>query len=209
MRQIAAEAENKIDTIAASLLDCQTVLLLTDTVYGLAVKPTCTAAVDKVYRLKNRPRDRHLPIMVASPQHLSALNVDITPSAQRLLNSPYVPGALTLAMGLKNSSRPSWLANREEIAVRVPNDSQLLAILQKTGPLLVTSANKHGLDTPKRIDEILEQLNGQPDIVVNNSESPLSDQPSTLINCRVNPPVIERQGQIPSSELFKILKDLL
>ncbi len=211
MRRIAADEKNKVDDIAAGLIDGQTVLLLTDTVYGLAVKPTCKAAVDKVYQLKGRPRDRHLPIMVSSPQDLDALNVDINSTAQRLLQSDYVPGALTLAMGLKSGSRPDWLAGREEIAVRIPNDLLLLAVLKRTGPLFVTSANKHGLDTPKEINKILVQLNGEPDIVVDSAadnNASLSDTPSTLINCRTMPPVVERPGQIPSSDLFKLLKNV-
>ena len=211
MRRIAIDEENRVDNIAASLLDGQTVLLLTDTVYGLAATPTCKAAIDKVYQLKERPRDRHLPIMVSSPQDLDALNVDINSTAQRLLQSNYVPGALTLAMGLNPGARPDWLAGREEIAVRIPNDPLLLAVLKKTGPLLVTSANKHGLDTPKEISEILAQLNGEPDIVVDSVADNnvfLSDTPSTLINCRATPPVVERSGQIPTSDLFKLLESV-
>ena len=211
MRRIAADEENRVDDIAASLLDGQTVLLLTDTVYGLAVKPTCKAAVDKVYQLKGRPRDRHLPIMVSAPRDLDALNVDINSTAQCLLQSAYVPGALTLAMGLNPGARPGWLAGREEIAIRIPDDPLLLAVLKKTGPLFVTSANKHGLDTPKDISKILAQLNGKPDIVVDstvNDNISLSDTPSTLINCRTTPPVVERPGQIPTSDLFKLLENV-
>ncbi len=208
MRRIAADQGNKVDDISASLLDGKTVLLLTDTVYGLAAKPTCEAAVEKVYRLKKRPRDRPLPIMIASPQDLEPLNADINRRAERLLQSDYVPGALTLAVGLKPGSRPAWLSGREEIAIRIPDDSTLLAVLKKTGPLLVTSANKHGLDTPKKIDEILAQLEGEPDIVVESTEIARSDTPSTLINCRVDPPVVERPGQIPTSDLFKLLEDV-
>lgn len=211
MRRIAADEENRVNDIAAGLLEGQTVLLLTDTVYGLAAKPTCTAAVDKVYQLKGRPRDRHLPIMVFSPQDLDELNVDINSTAQCLLQSDYVPGALTLAVGLKPGARPDWLAGREEIAIRIPDDLLLLAVLEKTGPLFVTSANKHGSDTPKEISEIVAQLDGEPDIVVDSAADKnisLSDTPSTLINCRVTPPVIERHGQIPASDLFKLLENV-
>jgi L-threonylcarbamoyladenylate synthase len=192
-----------IDTVANGLLKGEVVLLPTDTVYGLAVSPNFEASIDRLYALKNRPRQRNLPIMVASIAALETMGIEISTSAEKLLRSHFVPGALTLAMGFKDKPLLPWLAGREEIAIRIPNNQELLAVLEKTGPLLVTSANAHGMPTPEKLEDAIAQLHGKPDQAIEGGL--LKSVPSTLINCRVNPPVIERVGMIPPEALLKLL----
>ncbi|WP_373815377.1 L-threonylcarbamoyladenylate synthase [Porphyromonas loveana] len=173
------------------------VLLSTDTVYGLAALPTERKAVDKIYTLKGRPTSMNLPIMVAEVRDLIALGLDIDTNATKLFGSTLVPGAITFILGFKTIGiRPSWLERREEVAVRIPNNSLLLSVLKRTGPLLVTSANKHGsFHSPNKVSEILKELNGKPDLIIEDEEG--KEIPSTIINCRHTPPLIERSGLIP------------
>jgi L-threonylcarbamoyladenylate synthase len=179
------------------------VLLPTDTVYGLAVSPNFDKSIDRLFALKRRPRNVNLPIMVASDAELEPLGFDVTAPARRLLRSPLIPGSLTLAMGFRSDYRPAWLAGRDEAAVRIPNDERLLSVLRATGPLLVTSANAHSSETPDNVADILAQLDGAPDLSVDGGT--LHTTASTLVNCRVDPPVIERVGVVPESEVLKYL----
>jgi len=189
------------------IIDClQTggvVLLPTDTVYGLAVNPNFDESINRLFTLKRRPRNVNLPIMVSSEADMEPLGFDISESARRLLHSPLIPGSLTLAMGFRSDYRPSWLQGRDEAAIRIPNDDRLLAVLRKTGPLLVTSANAHSADTPDNVQDILTQLDGAPDLWIDGGILPTTA--STLVNCRVDPPVIERLGVVPESEVLKYL----
>jgi L-threonylcarbamoyladenylate synthase len=180
------------------------VLLPTDTVYGLAVSPEHPSAVDKLYILKKRPPQRNLPVMVSSIEMLRRLGVVIHDSATRLLNSPLVPGALTLALGVHAAHAPLWLAHRDEVAVRIPDDQRLLSIIERSGPLLVTSANSHGLVTPNNLADALTQLEGLPDFAIDGGILPVV--PSTLVNCRRDPPVVEREGVIPRSRIEEVLR---
>ena len=181
------------------------VLIATDTVYGLAALPTNEKAVEKIYSLKSRPREMFLPIMVAELHDLELLGLDINPNARKLFESDLVPGAITFVLGFKDDSlKPDWLSTREEIATRIPNNELLLAVLRETGPLLVTSANKHGLPvTQPKVKDILAELNGAPDLVIEDGEG--KEVPSTIINCRYNPPVIERTGIIPIHVINSLL----
>lgn len=191
--------------LAAQLLKQGGVIVLpTDTVYGLAVHPDFPEALDRLYAMKKRPRQLNLPIMVAAIKDMEDLGVEINERAYRLLNSPYVPGALTVAVGFVDRPRVDWLAGREEVAIRIPNDEHLLAILRLTGPLLVTSANASGQDTPTEVAAILEQLHLSPDLAIDGGI--IKTIPSTLVNCRINPPVVEREGVIPASALATYLK---
>src|SRR5215203_4134007 len=192
-----------VENIVSCLESGGVVLLPTDTVYGLAVSPTFEKSIDRLFALKRRPRTVNLPIMVASDAELEPLGFEISESARRLLRSPLIPGSLTLALGFKSDYRPAWLSGRDEAAVRIPNDERLLSVLRKAGPLLVTSANAHSAETPDNVAEILAQLDGAPDLSVDGGT--LRTTASTLVNCRVDPPVIERAGVVPASEVLKYL----
>lgn len=181
------------------------ILIATDTVYGLAALPTHTTAVAKIYALKERPADMFLPIMAANINDLELLGLDFNDRARKLFGSHLVPGGITFVLGFGNQSpKPYWLAMRDEVAVRIPNNARLLAIMQETGPLLVTSANRHGRPNLPDVKSILAELNGTPDLVVEDGEG--TETPSTIINCRYNPPVIERYGMISAQTIQDILE---
>ena len=194
-----------VEEIVDCLENGGVVLLPTDTVYGLAVSPNFDESIDRLFALKRRPRNVNLPIMVASDDDLEPLGFEISESARRLLRSPLIPGSITLALGFRSDYRPQWLAGRDEAAIRIPNDEQLLAVLRKAGPLLVTSANAHSADTPDNVQDILAQLDGAPDLSIDGGR--LKTTASTLVNCRVDPPVIERLGVVPESEVLRYLNE--
>lgn len=197
----------EISNIINCLKEGGVVLLPTDTVYGLAVKPDIEKAVTKIYELKSRPRHMFLPVMVGLEFPLTTLGLHVNNNAEKLLHSHLVPGAITIVFGFDSTKlRVPWLNTREEVAIRIPNDNTLLSILHATGPLLVTSANRHGSgSTPNNIDEILRDLNGSPDLIVDGGIK--QEIPSSIINCRVMPPVIERKGIVPSDEILKLLNN--
>ena len=198
---------DKTNEVVQVLQNGGVVLIATDTVYGLAVLPTDEKAIEKLYALKDRPRNMFLPIMVANMRDLELIGLDINPIAKKIFDSDLVPGAITFVLGFKDDSlKPDWLKTRDEIATRIPDNALLLAVLEKTGPLLVTSANKHGQPvTQANVKDILEELVGIPDLVIEDGEG--KEVPSTIINCRQNPPVIERNGVIPEDVIKNILNN--
>lgn len=188
----------------STLLAGGVVLLATDTVLGLVALPSHADAVDKVFDLKKRPGTKNLPIMIANAGQLVALGGKLTPSATALLSSRFMPGPLTIVLELDINAAPSWLAGRPECAIRIPNDDFLLSLLESLGPLLVTSANLSGQDTPLTTRLAMTQLNGAPDYVIHGTAK--SDTPSSLVNCRVHPAKIERIGAVSSVDLQAILE---
>jgi len=192
-----------VEEIVECLTKGGVVLLPTDTIYGLAVSPKFDKSIDRLFALKRRPRNVNLPIMVSSDEELEPLGFEISEAARRLLRSPLIPGSLTLALGFRSAYRPTWLEGRDEAAVRIPDDQRLLAVLREAGPLLVTSANAHSAGTPDNVSEILAQLDGAPDLSIDGGT--LRTTASTLVNCRVDPPVIERVGVVAEAEVFKYL----
>ena len=179
------------------------VLVPTDTVYGLAVSPLRDDAVDRLFAIKQRPRHRNLPVMVADASGLEALGVAVNDKARLLLASELMPGPLTLVLGFGAAGPVSWLDGRPEVAIRVPADRFMLKLLVATGPLLVTSANLHDRPTLGTVREILEQLVLAPALAVDGGLR--EAVPSTLVNCAVDPPAVEREGVVDRARIEEIL----
>ncbi|WP_417270025.1 L-threonylcarbamoyladenylate synthase [Celeribacter sp.] len=193
-----------VSEIARCLRDGGVVLLPTDTVLGLAVSPLHDAAVARLYALKDRPREKNLPVMVADMDQIESLGAILTDAARHLLASPYVPGAVTLVLEL-GPQRPDWLAGRDEIALRIPDDARLRDVLRATGPLLVTSANRAGHDTPHTSDAASAQLTALPDLIVAGTGKAAA--PSTIVNCRLSPPTLIRIGAVPAAQIDALFED--
>ena len=190
-----------MDRVADILSKGGVALLPTDTVYGLCASPLHPAAIAKIFALKNRPRAKNLPFLVADTAQISALGAVPHSQARALLSSRFIPGALSMVLPLKNA--PDWLAERQEIAVRIPNAPAFIALLRQTGPLLATSANASGQETPADVADILAQLTGTPDIVVN--DGPRLSAPSALINTQTTPLTVIRRGALSDDDLKEIL----
>ncbi len=200
---ISGRPHDAVEKAARCLLDGGVVLLPTDTVYGLAVRPGRDGPAGRLFGMKGRPRSRNLPVMIASKQEITRIGGVMSEAAVRLADSKFFPGPLTLAVGVSPESAADWLRGREEVAVRMPDDELVLAILRRTGPLLVTSANYHAEATRESVGEILASLQGQPDLVID--DGPRDTVPSTLVNCRLLPPVIERVGAVPAEDIAAVL----
>lgn len=191
-----------VQDVVAALRAGGVVLLPTDTVYGLAVHPADDAALARLFAMKRRPLTRNLPVMVADADQARDLGARVTPAAAALL-AAFAPGALTLALGLDPAGAPGWLAGRDEVAVRIPADEFLLDVLRAAGPLLVTSANLSGQETPETMREVLDQLDGTPELAVDGGPRPTV--PSTLVNCNLPTPLVERVGAVPVDRIQEVL----
>lgn len=197
---------DKTNKIVQVLQSGGTILIATDTVYGLAALPSIPEAVEKIYLLKKRPKDMYLPIMVAHIEDLEKIGFIITENAKKIFRSELVPGAVTFILEIDRKKQvPDWLKDRTEAAIRIPDNKLLLEVLEEAGPLFVTSANLHGVpQTPNNVKDILSELNGIPDLIIEDGEG--KEVPSTIINCRFNPPKIERYGLISEATINKILE---
>jgi L-threonylcarbamoyladenylate synthase len=113
----------------------------TDTVYGLAAKLSEPSAIETIYELKERPDGMALPILFNGMEQAREMGVTMPERATVL--SLLWPGALTIVL-----PAPQELATRvhgtDSVAIRIPDQAELLALLSVVGPLAVTSANPHG-----------------------------------------------------------------
>ena len=115
----------------------------TDTVYGLAADAFDKDAVQELLDAKGRGRDMPPPVLVSAATTLDALAVRV-PSWARALVEEFWPGALTLVCHAHASLQWDLGDTRGTVAVRMPDHPVALEILERTGPLAVSSANLTG-----------------------------------------------------------------
>lgn len=178
------------------------ILTPTDTVYGLICLPTSDIAIKKIFEMKRRPVNRHLPIIVADWQQAESKLPIVWNLPARRLADKFWPGALTLACGIKEND-VKWLEGRIEVGIRVPDHIYIQKLARKMGPLLMTSANKHGEDTPHTLEGALRDLAAAPSLAIDGGL--LSGAPSTLVNVNLPEPKVERVGSIPESEIERVV----
>lgn len=194
---------NKLVDYSAELLyDNGVILTPTDTVYGLVCLPTSDIAIEKIFEMKERPVQRHLPIIVADWQQAKAKLPIVWNQPAKNLAEKFWPGALTIACGVIEND-VKWLEGRVEVGIRVPDHIYIQKLARKMGPLLMTSANRHGKDTPHTIEGALGSLAIAPSLAIDGGL--LSGAPSTLVNVNLPEPKIERNGAIPKSAIERVI----
>jgi L-threonylcarbamoyladenylate synthase len=179
----------------------------TDTVYGLGADAFNSTAVERIYEIKNRPKHRQLPLLIAGVERLTTL-VDPIPEIAWFLAKRFWPGGLTLVLP-KTDSLPAYLDSGPTIAVRVPDHPVCLALIQRLrNPIIGTSANISGQPAALTAEEVRQRLGGKIDFIINGGKCP-GGKESTVVDVTRESPIILRQGIIPSHEIDKAYKEYL
>ncbi len=176
----------------------------TDTVYGLACDAFNADAVEKLFLIKERDREKAIPVFVTDRGMLEQIARIDEPLATVLFN--FWPGALTAVLAAQHVFPEALLAGTLTVGVRIPNYSFILDLIRGYGkPLAVTSANKSGTDSSTRIARVAQDFQEGigPDLLINAGDLPES-APSTVIDCTKTPPVILREGAISKKTFFEV-----
>lgn len=132
-------------TLASTVerLQNDVVAIPTETVYGLAAPLSCPEAIEKIFRLKGRPRQNPLIIHVATLEEVEDLTDTLPPDFYKL--TTLWPGPLTLVLPAQIAKIPSIVrAGLPTAAFRIPALELTRTLLQQTGPLVAPSANVSG-----------------------------------------------------------------
>ena len=179
----------------------------TESSYGLGADPRSRAGVEAIYRLKSREAGKPLPVVVADVGQLALLGVDSSgPEARRAARC--WPAALTVVLPLEAGAPPlPAAAGGMTVAVRVPDHSDLRALLAATGPLTATSANESG--APPILDprELAPLLAAAPDALVVDAGVLPGGPPSTLVVFDGPGFRILRPGRVTAGDLAERLRD--
>ena len=186
----------------------------TETLYALGCDARNTEAVSRVARIKGRPVDKPLPVVIGS--------VDMFPLAARLEESvhgpssdpfpgptlsalarAFWPGPLSVLVRARRNLSPVVMDFQEMVSVRVTPHPLAAELSRRLGaPLVATSANPAGAPAPARLEDLDPALARRVDHVVRDGPWPSGGAPSTLV--RVVGPMslsVLRPGALPVSEI--------
>jgi L-threonylcarbamoyladenylate synthase len=184
------------------------VVLPTDTVYGLCASPFTWEPSDRLYKLKGRDPLQPSALLAADLDRLVESLPELRGRGETIAGALF-PGPYTLV--LPNPARRfRWLTgeNQDTIGVRVaelPAEAQ--AILDAVGALVATSANFPGGRSPRTVEEIPAAIREQVGAVVDAGELP--GVPSTVLDFTGDEPRIVREGAASGDEALARVREAL
>jgi len=175
------------------------IVLPTDTVYGIGADAFIPAAVTTMLAAKGRGRNMPPPVLVGTARAAAALVDDLGAFGQDLIDE-FWPGALTLVFRASPTLLWDLGDTKGTVALRMPLHSVALDVLKQTGPLAVSSANRHGHPPAVSADEAEEQLGEAVSIYLDGG--PCADNvPSTILDLTGTIPKVLRTGAISVDRL--------
>jgi len=200
------DREEAVQNAAAAVQRGELVVIPTDTVYGLAVDAFDPEAVADLLKAKGRGREMPPPVLVSSAATIDALATDV-PAYARALVEAFWPGPLTLVCRQQTSLQWDLGQTRETVAIRMPDHPLALEILERTGPLAVSSANLTGQPAATDADAAQDMLGETVSVIVDDGPSP-GGQPSTIVDATGERGRVLRVGALSVAELDAALESL-
>jgi len=202
------DAERDIALNAASLAvqRGQLIVIPTDTVYGIAADAFDADAVTALLAAKGRGREMPPPVLISAATTLDALAIEV-PDYARALVKEFWPGPLTVVCKQQASLRWDLGDARGTVAVRMPNHEIALELLERTGPLAVSSANKTG-QLPARDAEAAQEMLGEHVALIVDAGPTLDLDPSTIVDVTTSPGRVLRRGVLSLEKLNAVLEPL-
>jgi L-threonylcarbamoyladenylate synthase len=192
-------ASQSLDTAIFALRAGQTVILPTDTVYGLCVDAYHDAPIRRLLRQKKRPKE--IPVaLVASDLEVILDAVPELRGRAAVLARALLPGPYTLVLP-NPAQRYRWLTGTrpDTIGVRVPDlPAETREVLDAFGAVAATSANIHGGPDPASVEDIPESVLRAAAAVID--AGPLPGTPSTVVDLTGPEPQILREGAVAAPD---------
>jgi L-threonylcarbamoyladenylate synthase len=191
---------------AVQIIDNQGLVAFpTDTLYGVAASQFNPSAIEKVFLAKQRPRNKALPILIGDLNQLETL-VSFISDRVKIIAETFWPGALTLILP-KHPSLPTELSSFPTVGIRMPNLDFTLKLLRQTGPLATTSANISGGIDPTTAAEVLTQLGGRVDLILDGGTTP-GGVASTILAVTNEEMKILRRGPVALSDIEALFEEI-
>ena len=200
------EREQAIEAATMALQGGDLVVMPTDTVYGIAADAFDVDAVADLLVAKGRGRTMPTPVLISSASTLDALATDV-PAFARALVEAFWPGPLTLVCRQQASLQWDLGETRGTVALRMPDDEIALEILERTGPLAVSSANGTGMPAATDADQAEEMLGDVVSVIVDAGES-AGGESSTIVDATSGQGRVLRVGALSLAALNDVLEPL-
>ncbi|GAB2967211.1 L-threonylcarbamoyladenylate synthase [Actinotalea caeni] len=188
-----------VDEATRALAAGGLVVLPTDTVYGIAADAFKREAVQALLDAKGRGRDMPPPVLIGDVRTMDGLADDI-PDDARELATRFWPGPLTIILKAQPSLQWDLGETRGTVALRMPDHELALAVLKRTGPLAVSSANTSGSPAATTAQEAADMLGSSVRVYLDGGPAP-GGVASTIVDATGPTMRIVRAGALSAEEL--------
>jgi tRNA threonylcarbamoyl adenosine modification protein (Sua5/YciO/YrdC/YwlC family) len=202
-----AERDRGIAAAVEAVQRGDLVVLPTDTVYGIGADAFKPWAITALQNAKGRGRANPPPVLVGSRHTVDGLVFGL-PAAARDLMEAFWPGGLTIVVEHAPSLQWDLGDTAGTVGLRMPLHPVALEVLRETGPMGVSSANKHGEPPALTAEAAREQLGYSVSVYLEAGESP-EPVASTIVDVTGERPRVLRAGAVPVEKLREVVPDLL
>jgi L-threonylcarbamoyladenylate synthase len=196
--------EREIDDAAAVLREGGLVAFPTETVYGLGADAENSAAIERLYAVKGRPRRHPVIVHLGAPDALDAWARHVPDAARRLAAACW-PGPLALVVERAGHVPDAITGGRETVAVRVPDQPVARSLLDAFGGgIAAPSANRFGRVSPTTAQDVRADLGIDVDRVLDGGPCRVGVE-STIVDCSGARPAILRLGAVAQGRVEQVL----
>jgi L-threonylcarbamoyladenylate synthase len=176
----------------------------TETFYGLGVRFDARKALEKLYRIKKRSRQKALPLIIGERRMLELIVSVISRPAEILIKN-FWPGPLTLLLPAKPGLSGLVTAQTGKVAVRIPGESFALELARSLAfPITATSANVSGMPPADNAKDVIGYFGDAVDIIIDCGKAP-GGWPSTIVDASREKVLFLRAGAISREKVTALL----
>ena len=181
----------------------QCIVLPTDTVYGIGADAFNNDAVAKLLATKRRGPDMPVPVLVGSWTTIQGLVREFSDTAKILVEA-FWPGGLSIVVPEAPSLPWNLGDTRGTVLLRMPNQPLALELLQRTGPMAVSSANISGNPPALNAANAKQQFGDAVGIYLDGGDAQVGE-PSTIVDISGSQPVVLREAAISAERIGEVL----
>ena len=194
--------QNELEKIVDAVKEGKLVAFPTETVYGVGIEFNNLDALERLMEAKNRDYSKAITLMVSKKEEIEKYAY-VSDDTRKIINA-FMPGMITLVFNKKECVNDLMTHGKKTIGIRIPDSQFVLELLEKAGPMLVTSANLSNHPNTTTTKEVLEQLDGRIDMVVDGVAN--STTASTVVDVTGDEIKILREGIITLKDIEEVLK---
>lgn len=192
-----------IEKIINELEKGNLVITPTDTIYGIMGDATNEETIKKIYRIKRRPYNKPLILLMDSYDMVKEYTKNIT-NEEDILIKEFTPGLVTIILEKNEKVSNLITANSNYVGIRIPANQELLEIIKKLGkPVISTSANISDEEVITNISQLDKELKDNIDYLYDGGE--VTAKSSAIVKFKNHKLQIIREGILSNKlkERFK------
>jgi L-threonylcarbamoyladenylate synthase len=177
----------------------------TETFYALGVRYSDTEALERLFLMKHRPKDKPMPLIIGDVHSIEIVSPDPGALVMAIIGRLW-PGPVTILLTARPGLPDFITGGSSKVAVRVPGRSFALDLARSVGlPITATSANISGMPPADNADEVARYFGKAVDLLVDGGRTD-GGKPSTIIDVSQGGITLVRDGAVPYDEILEAAK---